>query len=475
MATRIRKNVWTLPANDETLIWYERAVEALWDRDLEDPTSWFFMGAVHGQPQNFPDIPGSGQFWNQCQHQSWFFLPWHRGYITAFEAVVGKAVADLGGPQDWALPYWDYSQPLSENPNARRLPVAFREPTKSDGTRNFLFSRRRVVVNGDFGFPDDVVSLDALDHEDFTNDTPGFSSGFGGPQTGFHPGGGDNGALESTPHNDIHVWIGGSGGFMANPATAAFDPIFWLHHCNIDRLWEVWRNADPSHVAPPSPLWRTGQTFSMHDGDGTAFTFNSEEMLDSTNVLHGFQYDGVPPAVEPAIPAEEFVMAGKEPELAGASEAPVKLRGAMTTAGVKLDTSVALISGAEAPGTTRRVHLHLEGIKGRGMPGSYRVMLDLPDDALPPAIIGTLSPFGLEQASNPDGPHGGNGLAVTYEITKLAFALGLSQGDANRLQIRFQRMFDDSQAFGQVPGLEQIAPTEQQPDIEIGRINLYFD
>ncbi|MEM7320645.1 MAG: tyrosinase family protein, partial [Pseudomonadota bacterium] len=418
----------------------------------------------------------SGQFWNQCQHQSWFFLPWHRGYITAFEAVVGKVVADLGGPLDWALPYWDYSEPLSDNPDARRLPLAFREPTKPDGTRNFLFSRRRLVVNGDFGFPDDVVSLDALDDDNFTNDTPGFSSGFGGPQTGFNPGGGDNGALESTPHNDIHVWIGGSGGFMSNPATAAFDPIFWLHHCNIDRLWEVWRNADQGHVAPPSPLWRTGQTFALHDADGAVFSFTSEEMLDSTSVLHGFQYDGLPPVVEPPIPDEEFVVAAKDPELAGASEAPLELRSAMTATVVKLDQSVALVSGEEAAGAAdRRVYLHLEGIKGKGMPGAYRVLLDLPDDNLPPAIVGTLSPFGLEQASDPDGPHSGNGLAVTYEITKLAFALGLTRGDADRLQIRFQRLFDDSEAFGQAPGLEGITSAQQEANIEIGRINLYFD
>lgn len=30
-------------------------------------------------------------------------------------------------------------------------------------------------------------------------------------------------------HNNIHNFVGGSG-FMGDPATAAFDPIFWLHH-----------------------------------------------------------------------------------------------------------------------------------------------------------------------------------------------------------------------------------------------------
>ena len=39
-------------------------------------------------------------------------------------------------------------------------------------------------------------------------------------------------------HNGMHVWIGGH---MGNPAASPFDPIFYLHHCNIDRLWAMWQ------------------------------------------------------------------------------------------------------------------------------------------------------------------------------------------------------------------------------------------
>ena len=45
-------------------------------------------------------------------------------------------------------------------------------------------------------------------------------------------------------HNRVHQWVGGSMG----PGTSPNDPVFFLHHCNIDRLWEVWRN---SPVAAP--------------------------------------------------------------------------------------------------------------------------------------------------------------------------------------------------------------------------------
>jgi Common central domain of tyrosinase len=39
--------------------------------------------------------------------------------------------------------------------------------------------------------------------------------------------------LESI-HNGIHGWVGGT---MGDISTSAYDPIFWAHHCMIDRLW----------------------------------------------------------------------------------------------------------------------------------------------------------------------------------------------------------------------------------------------
>jgi len=43
-----------------------------------------------------------------------------------------------------------------------------------------------------------------------------------------------------TPHNLIHTLIGGTGGSMSDITTAAHDPVFWLHHCNIDRYFYNW-------------------------------------------------------------------------------------------------------------------------------------------------------------------------------------------------------------------------------------------
>ena len=97
--------------------------------------------------------------------------------------------------------------------------------------------------------------------------------GFGGPETVFHHGPESettNGGLESLPHNVIHSVIGGVApggnpndwrdlGLMSLPITAALDPIFWLHHSNIDRLWNVWlRDAQEPHVNPDQATWLDG-------------------------------------------------------------------------------------------------------------------------------------------------------------------------------------------------------------------------
>ena len=102
MAVRMRKNVWTLPTGDQTLDWYAKAIDVLIKRPITDPTSWRYMAAVHDVPATL-STPSSAQgSWAQCQHQSWFFLPWHRGYITAATAHVegsGKVVHRRQKPQ----------------------------------------------------------------------------------------------------------------------------------------------------------------------------------------------------------------------------------------------------------------------------------------------------------------------------------------------------------------------------------------
>lgn len=477
MAVRVRRSVWSLPQGDATLIWYRKAVAALLPRPASDPTSWRYLAAIHGVPENTPIPPAGNGFWDQCQHQSWFFLPWHRGYIASFEAIIAKTVADLGGPADWALPYWNYSESLSDNPNARLMPPDFFVRTLPDGSPNALWSRRARANNGNFGLDDSVVTLKALQFRSFTNTQPGAPSGFGGPVTGFNPGGGDNGALENLPHNRVHMQIGG---FMSDPATAALDPIFWLHHCNIDRLWEVWRNQGSQFRSPQTADWLSTVPFPMHDGDNNAFTYFSKDMLDTTTVLHGYQYDNVPVAHEPAgaQPLEAvMVSSAGEPELAGASSGAVPLEGDVTRTVVSLRPQLMTRSFVESTKPTpRHVYLNLENITGTGVPGDYKVYVHLPNNDKETLLAGVMTTFGLERASNPDRSHGGSGLSHVFDITEMADKLGLTQGTAAQVQVSFVREGMPATDEGAPPGLESfVRPAKPDTAIKVGRVSLYYD
>ncbi|KAF2967938.1 hypothetical protein GQX73_g5626 [Xylaria multiplex] len=46
-------------------------------------------------------------------------------------------------------------------------------------------------------------------------------------------------------HNNVHYWVGGNGGHMSQIPVATFDPIFWLHHCYLDRLFALWQSLNP--------------------------------------------------------------------------------------------------------------------------------------------------------------------------------------------------------------------------------------
>lgn len=480
MTVRVRRSVYDLPAGDETLDWYRAAVGALQDRPLSDPTSWWWMGAVHGEP-GFTPVPGSAAFWNQCQHQTWFFLPWHRGYLAAFEATIAKTVAELGGPDDWALPYWNYSQDEADNPDARLLPPAFRDQTLADGSRNPLFAPRAALANGDVGLRDSDVSLHALGEMEFTP-AFGLGAGFGGPATGFSRFGPQNGALESIPHNVLHVRIGGNGGWMSDPNTAAFDPIFWVHHCNIDRLWEEWLAANPNHFNPVDPAWLSGVSYQLHDEDGQPFSFTSADMQPTTAVMHGYVYDTLPeaptPPPDPVTPSGELEMADLDldPELAGASDGPLRLDGDVTRARVTMQTEGLGRSFTEsALPTPVQVYLRLEEVRGMGVPGDFDVLIDLENDDLPAVEVGILSTFGIAGASDPEADHGGTGLTQVFDITDAAERLGLTSETAPDLQVSFQRIEARAVPEAAFPAFEGLTtPEPQAAEVQVGRIAVYF-
>lgn len=163
-----------------------------------------------------PADPNSWSYWtnihiNRCPHGIAYFLSWHRGYLYYFE----RQVRLVSGDSRLVLPYWDYYSYAS-------LPAEF---TNASSTNPLYVARLNTNVR------------QALTLAPFASTLVNFQRG---QSRAFEP------VLESAPHNPVHDIIGNVMATMQSPT----DPIFWLHHANVDRLWAAWVAADGGRQMP---------------------------------------------------------------------------------------------------------------------------------------------------------------------------------------------------------------------------------
>ncbi|SHN83612.1 polyphenol oxidase [Geodermatophilus obscurus] len=283
---------------------YAHGVRLMDQLGEDDPRSWLWAANTHGIPTGTRPRP----LWNQCAHASWAFLPWHRAYLAWFEATI----RELTGDEEWRLPYWDYSVP--GDTADRTIPVEFSVETRTvDGQAvpNPLYRPQRSAAP----IPrDDVGIVDAMAHTRYVRRFPAF--GFGGTdRVGF------DGAttVEMRPHNFVHGGIAGRNGLMGSTTTAARDPVFWLHHANIDRLWEVWRGL-PGSIELTDPggaprllvvQWRSA-TFAF-GAAGSPATYTMDDVEDTRALDYVYESATLPDDLAAAVEERRgAVRAGRE-------------------------------------------------------------------------------------------------------------------------------------------------------------------
>ena len=474
MAIQIRKDAWKLAKWDPILLWYAKAVRDMQGRAIKTSTSWRYQAAIHeynpaslpapDPPAQLPPLAEQQKYWTRCQHVSWAFLPWHRWYLFYFERIVAATVLALGGPSDWALPYWNYSD--ASNQDAMRLPPAFASATMPDGSANPLFvvSRARGNNGGFVGRPVDVDLSTCLTEPDYPAASTGGGGGFGGPKKFQHAGqlGDPVGELERVPHGSMHNRVGG---FMADFTLAALDPIFWLHHANIDRLWVVWLKSDPGHVNPPDASW-LNTPFDFRDENGNPVTNTAAGAVDTIPL--GYDYDDVSDplgtAVAPPSPAMATGMTTKAiPEMVGATDGPVTLSRQPRTVAVSLAAPTgpaAAVLGAPAQ-TPKRVFINVENVTADHVPGGYTVHLN-------DLFAGVLPMFGVKEATEQSEQHPGGGLHYSLDVTRVVEKLA-ERGEWDPSNARITFIPDDEPA----PSPTTAAMTAA-PDVSIGRVSVYY-
>jgi tyrosinase len=172
-------------------------------------------------------------------------LPWHRAYLLRFE----QALRDTG--HDVMLPWWDWTK-------TRSIPAAYLEAQAPDGSPNPLHS----AAQGEKSPEPETRQLAGSAQ---TVRSPAR------PRTQLPTAAEINGVLKYTQyeqfrgeledyHGEVHIWVGGH---MANLPFASFDPIFWAHHCMIDRLWRIWQLHHPGASFPESLRAKTMTPFNL--------------------------------------------------------------------------------------------------------------------------------------------------------------------------------------------------------------------
>lgn len=99
-------------------------------------------------------------------------------------------------------------------------------------------------------------------------------------------------------HNRGHVWVGGS----MLPMTSPNDPVFFMHHCMVDKVWHEWQLRFPSQGYLPANGGPFGQNLTdpMNNTPSGQIGPRPIDVLDSTAL--GIVYDGAGPQPQPQIP-----------------------------------------------------------------------------------------------------------------------------------------------------------------------------
>jgi tyrosinase len=245
-------------------------------------------------------------------HRGPVFLPWHRLFLRRLE----EAVQAVSGDPSAALPYWAWNED-GELPAAMQFNAALWSlvgPARGQVTQGPLAQLRvrlfQNVADGRLyvgpprriwrdaaravpGLPDSTdqawTLADGLfDRPNWNEAADSFRNkleGFQDPREDRSP--------RTAPwmHNRVHVWVAGEMG----PGSSPNDPVFWLNHCNVDRLWEAWmRRRGRAYVPGP------GQGPPGHRANDPLFSIvwdsmTPSQVLDPTESgLDWYRYDALP-------------------------------------------------------------------------------------------------------------------------------------------------------------------------------------
>lgn len=241
-------------------------------------------------------------------HRSPAFLPWHRRFIWDFEQELQRV---SGNPQ-LGLPYWNWPEGGANasmwdddllggngdtgNQIVNSGPFRSGQWTIVNSGGSSAGPLRRAFGSQTPALPTlaEIEQVLAITPYDVSPWNEGSSPSFRNQLEGF-----DGPNL----HNRGHVWVAGS----MLPMTSPNDPVFFMHHCMVDKVWHEWQLRFPNQGYLPV----SGAAFGQNLTDPMAATNSSPigprplDVLDSHAL--DIQYDQLLAGTQPQPPDQPAV------------------------------------------------------------------------------------------------------------------------------------------------------------------------
>ena len=241
------------------------------------------IASFHGLPAQCPNEDGT-MVHTCCLHGMPIFPHWHRLYVALVEDEL------LARGSGVAVPYWDWVEPFDELPHLINEATFFNSRTLKIEPNPF-FKGKISFENAETDRdpqPELYGNKYLYDHMLFVFEQTDFC------EFEVH---------YEVLHNTIHSWLGGRDAHsMSSLDYAAYDPVFFLHHSNIDRLWAIWQELQRYRKLPYNeancalPLLNEPmRPFSNSTANQDRLTFTNSrpnDVFDYQNVLH-YKYDSL--------------------------------------------------------------------------------------------------------------------------------------------------------------------------------------
>lgn len=239
-------------------------------KNLQDSDDWYRICGIHGNtfkpndpkvlcptdPNVVKEIAETGEP-VYCKHKVPSFIAWHVPYIYQFELLLNK-YNHSHNKNYIALPYLDLTNFNNDFSflNDPKITITYQDKkiiidNPLSSAYYYVDGVKTKITRGGYLTPTNKTQLTQLKtikkqlnnslyatfYEKFSSELVSYDKL--NQITNYVP-------LE-TPHNTLHDVIGGDNGNMSDISISAFDPIFWLHHCNMDRHFYTWLYENTNH------------------------------------------------------------------------------------------------------------------------------------------------------------------------------------------------------------------------------------